>query len=217
MSELDHKAALVGISGAAGGGKSTIAMLLAKHLGDVDVRPLAEPLKFVCRDILGIPERLLYGSDADKQTLTDIRQRDMPHWVGGPASYRDEAFGAKFLTVREVLQQMGTEVFRKMRPRCWIDSMLWHRKACTAAWMFVDDVRFIDEADAIRAAGGRVVRLLRSSGSSDTHSSETALDAYAGFDLVVDNRDESATVTASFVLSALEGWFPMATDKGVQR
>lgn len=45
--------------------------------------------------------------------------------------------------------------------------------------MVVTDVRFPNEADAIRDAGGVLIRLVRpSAGQGDAHPSETALDDY---------------------------------------
>lgn len=206
------KTRLLGISGKKGSGKSTLAFLLAKELEDVDIRPLAEPLKALCRDLLGVPAHLLTGDEAAKNTPTTIRQRDMPHW--GPMQYRrmvDHMLGYdpgdRFLTVREVMQQVGTEVVRKMKPTAWIDSLLRARDLSTAGWMMVDDVRFPDEADAIRGAGGRVVRLARGAGRGGTHASETALDDYPHFDLVVP-EDCTPVMALANVMEGLAHWWP---------
>lgn len=69
------------------------------------------------------------------------------------------------------------------------------------------DVRFPDEADAIRGAGGRVVRLARGAGAGGTHSSETALDDYPRFDLEVP-ADATANDALWEVTKVLGVWFP---------
>lgn len=41
---------------------------------------MADPLKRFCVDVLGLEERQVYGSEADKQTLTRFTYDRLPHW-----------------------------------------------------------------------------------------------------------------------------------------
>jgi hypothetical protein len=59
----------------------------------------------------------------------------------------------------------------------------------------ISDVRFKNEIDAIRAAGGVLIRMLRGtglSGQAGTHVSETQMGEIpdSDFDFVIDNRDK---------------------------
>tara|TARA_R100001244_G_scaffold120565_1_gene90177 strand:- start:2776 stop:3039 length:264 start_codon:yes stop_codon:yes gene_type:complete len=69
----------------------------------------------------------------------------------------------------------------------------------------VPDVRFPNEADAIKQAGGKVIRLTRSP-HDDQHESETALDDYEGFDHVLDNANSSLDETNRALMEVLRGW-----------
>ena len=205
---------LVGISGKRGSGKSTLAGLLANIFNDdgVEIRPLARPLKAIARDLFGVPESALYGDDEAKQALTHIRQAHMSHWCrvceiedSGPAVADIE--GDRFLTARELLQQLGTEVFRRIDARCWINSLRADWRRSTAAYMIVDDVRFADEADFIRYQGGVMIRLTRGQdAAADAHASERGLDDYPHFDLVIDHTTHDtaakvASAAAAFILA----------------
>lgn len=179
---------LVGISGKKGSGKTTLAHTLTKVLEDAEIRPLALPLKELCRDLLGIPHELLWGDDAAKQKLTKYRACDMPHWRHPGIAYKARGYlGLECLSVRQVLQQVGTEIFRKMSPTIWTDSLLREREKTLALHMLVDDVRFVDEVKAIQGAGGIVIRLLREAEHAiDGHASEVDLDGRMElFDAVV--------------------------------
>lgn len=54
-------------------------------------------------------------------------------------------------------------------------------------WL-VTDVRFPNEAQAIKERGGLLVRINRGTPADNQHISETALDDYEGFDIVIDNN-----------------------------
>jgi hypothetical protein len=91
------------------------------------------------------------------------------------------------MTAREVLQYIGTEIFRKMIPTVWVDSLLNNIKVEASELALICDVRFPDEVQAIQAAGGKVIRLTRDP-KQGIHTSETVLDGYVGFDATIDNK-----------------------------
>ncbi len=90
-------------------------------------------------------------------------------------------------SVRWILQTLGTEWARKQIGgdtwiRCWQARVERHDKVVT------DDVRFPNEAEAIKAAGGEMWKVVRRSAVHDgSHESEGALDNWDGFDAVIDN------------------------------
>jgi hypothetical protein len=99
--------------------------------------------------------------------------------------------------VRELLQYLGTDVFRALDPDCWVNAYIHdvdelHNVILHETEQFplilTPDVRFPNEVLAIQNFGGVVIRLTREP-LSDEHESETALDGYQGFDAVLDNRD----------------------------
>ena len=59
----------------------------------------------------------------------------------------------------------------------------------------ITDVRFPNEAQAIKDRGGILIRINRDNGTRaidvNAHLSETALDDYDGFDYVIDNDSDS--------------------------
>lgn len=52
----------------------------------------------------------------------------------------------------------------------------------------ITDVRYPNEAEAIKNLGGVLIRIDRNTGFTDNHISETALDNYDGWDYVIDNN-----------------------------
>lgn len=97
-----------------------------------------------------------------------------------------------YYTIRQLLQKFGTEVGRSISPNLWVDCFINNYKTeleegLTKNWI-VTDVRFENEANAIRENGGILIRINRNTGLNDTHISETALDDYKDFDLVIDNN-----------------------------
>lgn len=119
-------------------------------------------------------------------------------------------------TRRELLQKFGTEVGRAISPNLWVDVLMnsyrrgyqhypdyahtmdGDRIAIGMAQMepywIVPDVRFPNEAKAIKEHGGILLRVNRDTGYNDTHASEIALDNYSEFDYVIDNCDLEGTI-----------------------
>lgn len=188
---------ILAISGKKGSGKSTLARRI---VAQVEARrgimaaqriELAEPLKQFAVRLLGLPEHLVYGDDDAKETLTDYL------WENFPVA---EAIRGRTgrMKVRELLQSYATEVFRAHESDIFIDRCLEEigRRQIVFPDMvaLVDDMRFLNEAIAFRERGGTLVRLMGGRGG-DGHRSETELDRYGRFDLVLDNRGLSADET----------------------
>lgn len=205
---------LVAVSAKKHGGKSTLADMLERYASDIwpkrepytgkrrltPVRrlPMAEALKEICVDVLGLPAELVYGTDEQKETLTDIRWGQMPHYdrlvrewdgLGNPPFLDKDAR----MTVRQVMQEVGTGWFRAINPNIWIDR--WKRHVCRLSEegfdgvVIADDVRFPNELQGCREMEAFCVRLTRGK-EGDGHASETSLsDSHPLFHLVIDNRD----------------------------
>lgn len=88
--------------------------------------------------------------------------------------------------VRRTLQRLGTEAIRALDEGFWTRIAL-ARIAASEAPVVVPDVRYPNEADAVRERGGLIVRVVRPETEvEDAHPSETALDDYVA-DVVIQN------------------------------
>lgn len=136
---------IIGLCGLAGSGKSTVAKCL-EQIGYQRVA-FADPLKDMLAAV-GFTREQLYGSEKEV-VVPDLG-----------------------VTPRYAMQTLGTEWGRDLiSERFWID--LWGRKVATIAGPVVaDDIRFQDEADAVRAAGGIVWEVIRPGVGRQAHASE---------------------------------------------
>lgn len=195
---------VLGVSGKKKSGKSTLTRFLVDNSQTiwpglkVCVLPFAGELKRICVDLLGLNPAHVYGSDEDKDTLTEYRWEDLPHvvadadfWFNHEESLR--SCGKSYhtpgpMTVRQILQEVGTGIFRRMRDSVHTDA--WGRRVeeGEADIYIADDLRFLNEAEAVHQRGGRLLRVLGGV-SSDGHESETALtdDSFC-FDARVEGR-----------------------------
>jgi len=158
---------LIGVSGRKRHGKDTFAARLVEHHGFTRVA-FADPMR----------EMAL--------TLDPIISE------GWRLSELVEAFGWEEAKanpeVRRTLQRLGTEAGRGvLGESIWVDTAMRHARHLGGHIVFTD-CRFPNEAQAVRAAGGLVVRVSRPGfvDDGDTHSSESALDNYP-FDHIVLN------------------------------
>lgn len=94
----------------------------------------------------------------------------------------------RFPEVRRVLQHLGQAV-RDADPDFWVDRLM--RKVHAAAgWhlpIVVTDVRYPNEADALRAEGFMLVRIVRPGAGTRAHYSEEALSDYPADALISNN------------------------------
>lgn len=98
------------------------------------------------------------------------------------------------MTIGEMQQKIGTEAIRfNIHPDAWILSLFSTYNDIKDSWI-ISDVRFKNEADAIRQRGGILIRLngdpkrCRERDNRDmNHPSETELDTYTEWDYVFDN------------------------------
>lgn len=147
---------LIGLTGAAGAGKDTVASLIA----GAHVTAFAEPLYQCVSTITGIAVNLLRDREIKEQTIP---------WLGK--------------SPRQLLQTLGTEWGRNtVCQDIWVRSLLERVSPLLAAGriVVVTDVRFDNEAVAVAAAGGEVWRIVRPgwcclSGESAAHASEAGV------------------------------------------
>lgn len=155
---------LIGLTGRKQSGKSEVADHLAAAY-DFRVISLADPLRAM---LLAV----------DPWVEEGLRLSVLIRMVGWDAAKEG------WPEVRRLLQQLGTEGVRDViGPDTWVDLMAGSvreaRDLDPSTWIVVPDVRFPNEADAVRALGGVVVRVDRPgmAGPLSDHASETEMHA----------------------------------------
>lgn len=161
----------------------------------------ADALKSICHNLFGLTYEQCYGTDDQKNTI-------VPHllWENMPGVLTDEShlMSTKVplswlniifhepgpMTAREFMQFFGTNICRKMHGPIWINATINKIRQEGSTLSIIPDVRFPNEVEAIRAAGGKIVKLTRQV-SEDNHESETALNNYNDYDYVIDNQNMS--------------------------
>lgn len=197
---------LIGIAGPAGSGKNTVATILqgiilgaSNDLIKAKIRnnttfnktcPLkqksyAKKLKRVATILTGIPLSRFENQKFKKKTINaDLN-----------------------ITVREFLQKLGTEAIRdNIHEDIWVNALFTDYKTITVRhpvpvraagyidqeifpnWV-ITDVRFPNEAQAIKKRGGRLIKILRDNSNmrKHTHISENLLDSY-DFEYTIENN-----------------------------
>lgn len=162
----------------------------------------ADPLKDIATSLFEIPRNLLYGTDADKNTLTQYSWEDMPVPVKGKKGK---------MTAREFIQYFGTEVCRAIKNDVWVQRTMADIANEEPTIAVIADVRFPNEVEAIQKAGGKVIKLTRSV-DSDGHSSECELDKFDKFDAIIDNKDNTIEQSCNDILKVLDGWGWLAKE-----
>jgi hypothetical protein len=160
---------IIGFSGYARSGKDTAASALP---GGFRRRAFADKLKEAARVIFGLNDIQLYGA---------LKEKPDAYWNKTP---------------REIMQLLGTECLRKgFADDVWIRALF----LCISDYdIAITDVRFPNEAKAIKERGGIVVRVVRP-GVGPTprpwwkfwapkpHASETALDDWSFDDVLIND------------------------------
>ena len=155
----------------------------------------ADGLKLLCMEFFGLTHEQVYGTDDQKNTETKIEWANTPTWKNGGLLFapRDN------MTARELLQYFGTDIMRRMYNNVWVDYAIKNILREKSNISVIADVRFPNEVEAIKSAGGKVIRLTREF-AQDSHSSENALDKenydWSNFDYVVNNTDMTSLFNA---------------------
>ena len=160
---------LIGLTGRAGSGKDTVARFLCEAHGFVQIA-LADPLRDGIKAMLGVTDEQLHNRDLKEANID---------WLGK--------------SPRELLQTLGTEWGREqVAPDLWlrvaarrIASIKSSPPCLHVAGIVVSDIRFENEAEWLRAQGGKVWHIRRHTGAQlaeiiAKHVSENLIKAKAG-------------------------------------
>lgn len=166
----------------------------------------ADPLKDICINLFGLSYEQCYGQDSWKNSPTDINWENMPGWTSDPACPVGNYYHKPGpMTAREFMQYFGTEVMRKIKEDVWVSNCLNRIKYDNPPIAIISDCRCINEIEAVKKAGGKVIKLTRTPHESD-HSSEIDIDNYDDFDAVLDNENWSIEQSCNAFLNLLVDW-----------
>lgn len=196
---------IIGICGLIGSGKDTIADYL-QNIHQFRRESFAHTLKDAVSAVFGWDRELLEGRTKESRAW---REQVDPWWA--------ERLDMPHLTPRWVLQYWGTEVCRKsFHDDIWI-AALENKLRKTKDDVVISDCRFPNEIQAIKNAGGRVIRVVRGpepewyplaeivnlgpNGNTRWRLSKNALENYnihasetawigTDFDAVIDNNED---------------------------
>lgn len=183
---------IIGISGKLGSGKDSLAKLISNELSHTNITWFAYKLKQITQVITSCEFEDLFTQEG-KNKFCPMFDR----------------------TLGQILQEMGTDVIRdNFDVDTWVKSTIlycentkhfyWYEKLVNKlkpntfkgreyTWL-VPDLRFPNEADAIKNVGGVLIRIegdpkgvRLNSNRNLNHASETALDDYTKWDYVINN------------------------------
>ncbi len=164
---------IIGLIGLAGSGKTLVARHLVERHGFVRQR-FAGPLKEMIKVGLGLTDEQLDGAAKNEPIA----------WAGG-------------CTPRHLMQTLGTEWGRRMvHSDVWINRWRCLVEQEASPLIVVDDVRFPNEAAALRSVGGSLWRVYRPGLMTSSHASERA-QAQITEDILINNATSIAEMFRS--------------------
>ena len=169
---------IIGISGKLGSGKDTVANIIMtnyklKMRESIVKKSYAAKLKYISAYLIGIKEELTQTQEG--------KNRYLKEWG---------------MTVGEFLQKMGTEGMRRgVHPNGWVLALFSDYDYTKKITWVITDVRFKNEAQAIKDRHGILIRIegdpaeIRKNSKRDiTHPSEIDLDDWKDWDVIIDNK-----------------------------
>lgn len=200
---------IIGLSGYAKSGKDTVAEMIKDiQKPDWKIKKFSGKLKTIASLLTGIP--------ADKFEDQEFKQSYMgPEW-NLPLT-KDKGIP---ITVREFLQMLGTDAIRDgLCDNAWVNALMadyleedkveklgdYVSRVTPASKWIITDVRFPNEAQAIKDRGGVIVRIDRPGiAPVNAHPSETALDNW-DFDYKIANVSDLVSLrqTVEVVLNKI--------------
>lgn len=186
---------IIGLSGYAKSGKDTVAEIIQdltkvsapglSYSNTWEIKKFSGKLKAIASILTGIPIDMFEDQDFKMSYLGD-------EW-SYPVDIPDHGNEMWDMSVREFLQRLGTDAVRNgLHYNAWVNALMADYKSAKLSeynpskWI-ITDVRFPNEAQAIKDKGGVIVRITRPGIKPvNAHPSETALDNWK-FDFGIGN------------------------------
>lgn len=145
---------LVGVTGYKRSGKDSIAHFLERDWG-FQRYALADPIKVIAMDVFDLTAAQVEGINYDREQV-------LPDWD---------------FSVRHALQRIGTELGRELHEDTWVRYLMRRLEHDQPDRAVISDVRFLNEAVALKEAGAHIWRVHRPGiECSDSHASEQFID-----------------------------------------
>ena len=165
---------LIGISGKIGSGKNTVANLIMDTTDNKYAwqdKAFAGKLKQITSIMTGVSIEDCYSQEGKNIFLKE--------WQ---------------MTVGEFQQKLGTDAVRmNLHQNAWVITLFADYNPGYSNWI-ITDVRFTNEAKAIKKRDGLLIRvegdpagIAANSGRDLNHASETGLDSWSPWDFMIDN------------------------------
>jgi hypothetical protein len=208
---------IIGISGYSGSGKDTAGIIIQylkastklplkvvlkspKHhqwwleeRSSWQIKKWAGKLKVIASMLTGIPAEKFEDQEFKKSLLGPEWGTVSTNPLNNIEPFKDVQFNA-LMSVREFLQKLGTSALRDgLHENSWINALMADYKS-DSNWI-ITDTRFPNEAEAIKKAGGIIIRIERPGiDPVNLHTSETSLDNW-DFDHLVINDGSITDLT----------------------
>ncbi len=173
------------------------------NFSNIKFYSFADPLKTFCMDVFGLTYEQCYGTEEQKNSLTNIRFRDLPQ-----VNEELDVECGECLTARRVLQYFGTDIVRRMCADAWVNATISKIKRENPKVAIITDARFPNEILGIEQIGGKTIRLLRDVCENDSHPSEKALDDFQQnqYSCIINNQDLTVEEQNKHIQIFIKSW-----------
>lgn len=139
---------IIGFHGLAFSGKDTAALAIKSLEPNTDLFAFASPLKEACKILFNF-------------TYEQLHDPIMKEKI-------DECWGK---SPRQIMQWLGTDILRThINQDFFVMNMKQKIESSKANYIVVSDIRFDNEAEFIKAMGGKVIKIIRSDAKTTDHS-----------------------------------------------
>ena len=170
------------LSGRKKTGKGTIFTIAKKLWPEIGEFFFAKPIKDFCINTLGLTHDQMYGSTDQRESLTEYSWANVDPTIRARYGRTQD----DYLTAREVIQVIGTDVMRNnFDPNIWARLGAKEVAKSNIDTCFITDLRMENEIKAaidVSSTQGfkspLIIRIYRKTGLEDNHITEKALDKF---------------------------------------
>jgi len=188
---------IIGVCGKIGSGKTLFAKVADIEFGAIRENFAGglklEVKEWLIKSDITFEDCQLYGTQEDRMHPVVLATSDVTQEMANHGFFRicEKHPHSLVTNCRSICQWWGTEYRRKQNEDYWVEKLLAKLDDENNLYV-IDDVRFPNEANAIKMLGGALVRINRNNipcGADLTHLSETALDDYKHYNIIINNID----------------------------